>query len=84
MAFCLTWLLSRSATPAILASARLYCVILSRNSWRAASISASGFCSSMPLMNRLRNPLNSRPMRANIAVVSFENVSGKISFPDLT
>ena len=51
-----TWPFSRSATPAILASARLYCVILVRNSWRAASISASGLASSMPLMNSPKNP----------------------------
>src|SRR5687768_2733871 len=57
---------SRSATPPIRASARLYCVILVRNSRRAASMSASGFASSMPLMNRPRKPRNRRPMRANM------------------
>ena len=61
-----TWPFSRSATPAMLASARLYCVIFWRNSVRAASISASGFASSMPLMNRPTKPRNRRPMRANM------------------
>jgi len=58
----------RSATPAIWARAMLYCAILLRNSWRAASINASGLRSSRPLTNRPRKPLNSLLIRATNAM----------------
>src|SRR5262245_13507444 len=54
--------------PATFASARLYWDILSRNSWRAASISTSGFRSSRPLMNSDRKPRTSLPTRAMSAI----------------